>query len=312
VTEEPAITKASIIDDPDRSIHLLRVADQKYLAETRAKTEEFIQEVNKIKVDIASLPVTVQEIPEIPAYTLGRSRLVSREDIPHLADRTVSAAEHVREHLIDLQYERYKDGDDDPLRKFEKKTESWTEEEKRERLHEMDMKDEAMLARLNRNTEEMYNGTTATIAKHLKLKGAPKEPMPSFGEAPVDVYGSDELSFKDAAQIGTSIRTEGKGEQDWDALRRDPRSKVESRGWKDAEPTGTTPIRQVRMCEKDSGSDAKEKPETKSSKSSESETVKELQDAIAKRELQDTIAREDSAFGDLEDSLASTVTGSKK
>ena len=229
-TEKPEVTKASIIDDPDRSIHLLRVADQKYLAETRAKTEEFMREVNRIKEDVTSHPVTVHEIPDIPTYTLGRARLIYREDIPHLAERTVGAAEHVREHLIDLQYERYQKREDDPLRKFQKTAENWTEEEKRERLHEMNMKDEAMLARLNRNTEEAYKDIAATIARHLTLKGAPKEPMPGFGEASVDVYGSDELAFKD-------VRTEGKGEQDWDALRADPRSKVESRGWKDAEPT---------------------------------------------------------------------------
>ena len=322
-SQKSELTKASIVDDPDLSIHVLRVADQKYLAETRAKTEEFVREVNRIKEDVASLPVTVQVIPEIPAYSLGRTREIYREDIPHLADRTINAAEHVREHIIDLQYERYNDRDDNPLRRFEKKTESWTEEEKRARLHEMKMKDEAMLARLNRNSEETYNDVTATIARHMRLKGAPKAPMPSFGEASIDLYGADERSFKDASQIETSIKTEGKGEQSWDALRRDPRSKVESRGWKDAEPTWSTPIRQTRTGAKDSANNGQEKAEKKSSERSKSDTVKELQEAIANRESERTVvkeerqeaeasAKEDSAFRELKDSLASDVTSSKK
>jgi hypothetical protein len=156
----------------------------------------------------------------------------------------------VREHLIDLQYQPYQDGDKNSSTQFEREVANMTEEQKWERYNEVKFRAEAQQKRLERKAEDVKKKTEETIARHKKQKGRPKEPMPSFGEVSSDDLDVNEQAFKDVADMG--VVTEGKGVESWDADRREARAEVvESSGWKDAEETWVLPIRAVKTDGKD-------------------------------------------------------------
>lgn len=249
-TEEP-IPEVAIVQDREQTLHLLRNLDQKHLSACRRSTDDIIRLVPKAKDDMAALPVTVQTIPEIPPYTIGSLQRITRHALPDAAEHTVAAAKHVREHLIDLQYQPYNDGDENSSTLFEREVANMTEEQKWERYNELKLQAEAQAARLDRKAREVAKKTEEMIARHKKLKGAPKKPMPSFGEVGGDVSDVDGHAFEDVEDM--EIVTEGKGEEGWDAFRHEARAEVvEGTGWKDAEEAWVSPIRALKTDWKDS------------------------------------------------------------
>ena len=267
VEETPS--EKSIIDDKEQSTLLLRKLDQQHLSQARKNTEDVIQIVRKAQEDVATLPTTVQLLPEIPEYTLGYSRHVYQRFLPEVAEQTIKAANHLREHLIDLKYQPYEDRDESALAK---EINALSEDEKRDRYKQKKNEAFAMGVRLQLKANEDIKMVAETIARHSVKKGGRRLPMPDFATTASREEGADAQTFKDLAE---PVVTEGKNQrpQDWGrAVRRRSEVKaVDGSDWADAAPP--IPIRKQL-----SNQDPREFIPTRRSSSENESKVKEKQE----------------------------------
>ena len=208
---EEITSNLPLIHDREQTLQLLRNLDQKHLSACRRGTDDILRLIPQARDEVAKIPIAVQTLPEIPPYTLDRLRVLSRSTIPTLAEETVTAAKDVREHLIDLQYKPYEDGDKNGRTAFEREVAAMTEEEKARRYSEVQLLAEGQRIRLQKRVKDVVAKTLDTIARHSRPKGGGKDMVLKFGKARSDEVEEDEYAHVDVVDIATEskVRMEG-------------------------------------------------------------------------------------------------------
>ena len=77
-------------------------ADQKSLLQTKARLNDLVAEMNKVKDSVA---VTNDHLPPLRSPSFGFLRATTK-DVPRLADTVTERAEHAKEHLTNSLYRR--------------------------------------------------------------------------------------------------------------------------------------------------------------------------------------------------------------
>ena len=209
--------------DKEQIQQLLIVADQQYLRECKSQANEFIDHIKNATDTVQAIPLTVQADPKsrIPPYQLGLPRTLFQSPVPERAKRTIEAAQTVKEHLTDLQFEPYKDKAENPLVKFEKEIEAegWTREKKESQSKEWEFELEAKLARLKRDARTLNEDYQNELSGMRNSSAAP--------------------SFQPV--MGESSEETDRGQREFKDARRDRRPSSKARDAEKADSTDTPP-----------------------------------------------------------------------
>lgn len=164
----------------EEQVAFLRAADQTTLFETKNHIDAVISQINKISAHITEMPTTIQKNPTIPPYTLGLQRHRVRDAVK-AAQAAIARAEHVKEHLTDLQDEPYPDRSQSSTAAWEHEIAGMSREEKEDKLKSIQLEEEAALARLQRDGERLVRNVKEIAAMSRKggsLDDPAKAPNP--------------------------------------------------------------------------------------------------------------------------------------
>lgn len=223
-SEQP-LPPSSASSSNEETLRLLRVADQKFLRECKGQADDFINHIKKAKKTAEAIPLTVQANPgsKIPPYQLGYPRTLFQKTVSERADRTIEAAQTIKEHLIDLQYAPYEDKAENPLVKFEKdiEREGWTREKKEAQSKEWEFQLEAQLPRLTRSAKALYEDHQSALGRMRSTSTTPSFQR-ARDESSSEAIRGEERAFKDARKVERPSRRARDAEKQEDGKHNPP------------------------------------------------------------------------------------------
>ncbi|KAK5169414.1 uncharacterized protein LTR77_005390 [Saxophila tyrrhenica] len=197
----------------------LRAADQTELLEIFSVARDRRSTVQKVKEHASAMPLTVQLLPEVPAYKVGYSKTMLIDPLQTKLDEAVEYNNVLLQHLTDLQFEPYKKSRDNAVVEFGEEMKKKSRDEQLEMREQVKRDAQAKVSRMNANVEKLLGDVTEAVESHggtVRKAANPFDVKPEVSDEVEDVDVEDdrtelsaELDDGEAPVIKTEAQNKG-------------------------------------------------------------------------------------------------------
>lgn len=192
------------------------VADQNRIHQTTSNVEKIRRITREGDELVAAIPITVQVLPEIPAFINGQAK-EGRRKVLDSGETIDKAAANMLLHLTDLKYQAYKDVNDNPMVQFDMEIDKLSEEEREEKYDEISREAAALRSRAGisgRAFQELVErkikeGGGTVRKRRLGIRMPDSEDIDSDIQGP---FGMDESLIEDDEDDGAEQLADKKEE----------------------------------------------------------------------------------------------------